>query len=153
MSSPSKHPMLGVDDGVGIRDSLALLLVPPGYVVPPRRTALLPPAPATNAARQSDFIVSDLNMPQMSGHELLSAVRRRVPQITTVAMSGDYQSDAVPAGVIADAFFAKGQSSRNLLATIAVIQTSEAWVSANQRECSGLDPPVTAVMLKGCRTW
>ncbi len=71
----------------------------------------------------------------LSGYELLSVVRRRFPQIMTVAMSGDYQSDAVPAGVIADAFFPKGQSPRNLLATIAaMIQTSEARVSAHQRE-------------------
>jgi FixJ family two-component response regulator len=82
-----------------------------------------------------ELIISDLNMPQMSGHEFLSVVRRRFPQIVTVAMSGDYQSDAVPSGVIADAFFAKGQSSTNLLATIAVtIQTSAARVSAHQRE-------------------
>jgi DNA-binding response OmpR family regulator len=74
-------------------------------------------------------------MPQMSGYELLSVVRRRFPQIMTVAMSGDYQGDVVPSGVIADAFFAKGQSPKGLLAAIAsLIRTSETWVNAHQKE-------------------
>ena len=37
-----------------------------------------------------DLIVSDLNMPQMSGFELLSVVRRRYPQIKVIAASGAY---------------------------------------------------------------
>jgi len=82
-----------------------------------------------------DVIVSDLNMPQMSGYELLSVVRRRFPQIMTVAMSGDFQGSAVPSGVIADSFFAKGQSPSGLLAIIAVlIRTSETWISAHQKD-------------------
>jgi response regulator RpfG family c-di-GMP phosphodiesterase len=81
------------------------------------------------------LIVSDLNMPQMSGYELLSVVRRRFPQIVTVAMSGDYQGDAVPSGVIADSFFAKGKSPRNLLAMVAgLVRTSEDRASAHQKE-------------------
>src|SRR5271166_4244502 len=97
-----------------------------------------------------DVIVSDLNMPQMSGYELLSVVRRRFPQIMTVAMSGDYQGDAVPSGVIADRFFAKGQSLSGLLATIAaLVRTSEtragahltdrapAWIPRNGNDAQG----------------
>ena len=49
-------------------------------------------------------------MPQMSGFELLSVVRRRFPEIPVIAVSGAYETgDRVPGGVIADAFFAKGQ--------------------------------------------
>jgi hypothetical protein len=43
--------------------------------------------------------------------ELLSVVRGRFPQISTVAMSGAYVGDEVPSGVIADCFFAKGSQS------------------------------------------
>ena len=47
-------------------------------------------------------------MPQMSGFEFLSVVRRRFPELLVVAMSGAYDSgDSVPGGVIADAFYAK----------------------------------------------
>jgi len=133
MSTPSKYPILLVDDEPSIRDSLELLLVSAGYDVSTAKDAFA--ALTQLKGRLPELIVSDLNMPQMSGHEFLSVVRRRFPQIMTVAMSGDYQSDTVPSGVIADAFFAKGQSPRNLLATIAAtIQTSAARVTAHHRE-------------------
>lgn len=48
-------------------------------------------------------------MPQMSGFEFLSVVRRRFPEIAVVAASGVYESgDHVPGGIIADAFYGKG---------------------------------------------
>ncbi len=135
MSTPSKYPILVVDDDVSIRDSLEMLLVSAGYEVCTAAdgfTALM-----QLKRRFPELIISDLNMPQMSGREFLSVVRRRFPRIMTVAMSADYQSDAVPSGVIADAFFAKGQSPVNLLATIAAtIHTSAARVSAHQTECA-----------------
>lgn len=53
-----------------------------------------------------DVIVSDLRMPNMSGFELLSVVRRRFPHIPVVAISGEFNGDC-PAGLIADAFFTK----------------------------------------------
>ena len=57
-----------------------------------------------------DVIVSDLNMPQMSGFEFLSVVRRRFPEIPVIAVSGAYDfGDQVPGGVIADAFYSKGR--------------------------------------------
>ena len=55
-----------------------------------------------------DVIVSDLRMPNMSGFELLSVVRRRFPHIPVVAISGEFDGEC-PSGLIADAFFAKGQ--------------------------------------------
>ena len=133
MATPSKREVLVVDDEPSIRESLALLLVSAGYDVSTAQdgfTALL-------QLRRTlpDVIVSDLNMPQMSGYELLSVVRRRFPQIMTVAMSGDYQDDTLPASVIADCFFSKGQSPKNLLTTIAaLIRTSETRMSVHQRD-------------------
>jgi CheY-like chemotaxis protein len=55
-----------------------------------------------------DVIISDLRMPNMSGFELLSVVRRRFPHLPVIAMSGEFSGES-PAGLIADAFFTKGQ--------------------------------------------
>ena len=45
-------------------------------------------------------------MPNMSGFELLSVIRRRFPQIPVIAISGEYNG-SMPEVLIADAFFAK----------------------------------------------
>jgi CheY-like chemotaxis protein len=56
-------------------------------------------------------LVSDLNMPGMSGFELLSVVRRRFPEIVTIAMSGAYLGTDVVPPIAADAFYAKGSTN------------------------------------------
>jgi CheY-like chemotaxis protein len=133
MATPSKRQVLVVDDDPSVREIVAMSLISAGYDVAAAEdgfSALL-----QLRKMLPDVMVCDLNMPQMSGYELLSVVRRRFPQITTVAMSGDYQGDVVPSGVIADSFFAKGQSLRGLLAMIAVlVRTSETRVSAHQKD-------------------
>ena len=55
-----------------------------------------------------DIIICDLNLPKMSGFELLSIIRRRFPQIPVIAMSGEYTGTDLPPGVIADAYLQKG---------------------------------------------
>jgi CheY-like chemotaxis protein len=55
-----------------------------------------------------DIIISDLNLPKMSGFELLSVIRRRFPQIPVIAMSGEYMGTDLPIGFIADAYLQKG---------------------------------------------
>jgi CheY-like chemotaxis protein len=62
-----------------------------------------------------DIILSDLNMPGMSGFELLSIVRRRFPSIRVVAMSGAFAGTTVPPGVAADAFYQKGSHRPHVL--------------------------------------
>ena len=84
-----------------------------------------------------DLIASDLNMPNMSGFELLSVLRRRFPHIPVVAISGAYEcGEAIPGGIIADGFYAKGQHRPEvLLATVAdLIQTSAARAKAHQKQ-------------------
>jgi CheY-like chemotaxis protein len=43
-----------------------------------------------------DLILSDLNMPGMSGFELLSVVRRRFPSIRVIAMSSAFSGVDLP---------------------------------------------------------
>lgn len=61
--------------------------------------------------RAPDILLSDLNMPRMSGFELLSIVRRRHPKIRVIAMSASYPRGIVPQGVAADAFYEKDATS------------------------------------------
>lgn len=65
-------------------------------------------------------------------------LRRRFPQIAVVAISGAYESAAfVPEGIIADAFYAKGQHDLDaLLATVAKLLRTppDARARAHQQE-------------------
>ena len=54
-------------------------------------------------------------MPRMSGFELLPFVRQQFPRTRVVAMSGEYSGYDVPAGIVADAFYAKASNIRDLL--------------------------------------
>jgi CheY-like chemotaxis protein len=135
MSKPSKYEILVVDDDPAVRDSLAMLLQSAGYDV---HIAIHGFDALLQLKRMlPSIVISDLNMPQMSGFEFLSVVRRRFPKISVIAMSGAYHSgDAVPGGVIADAFYSKGQSSPEaLLQMVAgLIQTSAAHAVAHVQE-------------------
>jgi CheY-like chemotaxis protein len=87
---------------------MTLLLESEGYEVSTAEDGL--DALLQLKARAADIIISDLNMPHMSGFELLSVVRRRYPEIPVIAISGAYDSgENVPGGVIADAFYPKGR--------------------------------------------
>lgn len=139
MISRIPHKILVVDDEASIRTTVALLLKSKGYEVSTAEhgfDALL--QLRDNAL---DLIVSDLNMPQMSGFEFLSVVRRRFPELLVVAMSGAYDSgEAIPGGVIADAFYAKGGSAHNpevLLRIVAdLLQNSASNRLAHRQEAA-----------------
>ena len=98
--------LLIVDDEPSIRTLLAQVLTRSGYRVQSCAGGLS----ALSTIRQEipDILLSDLNMPGMSGFELLAVVRQRFPEIKTIAMSGAYSGNGIPAGVVADAFYAKG---------------------------------------------
>lgn len=151
MSNTSKHRVLLVDDEPSVRESLARLLNAAGYDVSTAEhgfDALLQLRRMT-----PDVIISDLNMPQMSGFEFLSVVRRRFPKIPVVAVSGAYESgDRVPGGIIADAFYAKGKHHpAELLRTVAELirttaeramnhhrQSAPVWIPRNGKDSKGV---------------
>ena len=104
--------ILVVDDEPTILQTSAAILQRKGYDV---RTASDGFAALAELRRAlPNVIISDLRMPNMSGIELLSIVRRRFPQISVIAISGEFNSVA-PAGLIADAFFSKNEYTQEEL--------------------------------------
>jgi CheY-like chemotaxis protein len=104
----TKARLLIVDDDPSIRMSLSQVLTEIGYSV--RSSADSFAALAEIRREAPDIVISDLNMPGMSGFELLPVVRRRFPRIKAIAMSGAFSGNEVPLNVTADAFYPKGGS-------------------------------------------
>jgi len=98
--------LLTVDDDVSIRASFSEFFSKIGYSLRFAEDG----ASALSEIRRDlpDILLSDLNLPGMSGLEFLLTVRRRFPSIRVVAMSGGFSSNCVPPGVAADAFYQKG---------------------------------------------
>ena len=151
MSTSSKSQILVVDDDESIRETVTRMLVAEGYET--ARAADGFDALLQMKTRVPELVISDLNMPHMSGFEFLSVIRRRFPQILVVAMSGAYKvGDAVPGGVIADAFYAKGaDDSATLLRLVADLfrtsasqaidharQSAPVWVPRNGKDSRGI---------------
>ncbi len=115
--------ILIVDDEPSIRMSMALILTQLGYHV---RSAV-EGFSALRAIREEMpvILITDLNMPGMSGFELLSVIWRRFPSIQKIAMSGAYSGNVVPSGVAADAFYPKGSSTSELLRIIGALPQRE----------------------------
>jgi CheY-like chemotaxis protein len=152
MPNPSRRQILLVDDDPSVRDSVATLLTSEGYDVVTAENGF--GALSQLRKRLPEIIVSDLDMPGMSGFELLSVVRHRFPEILTIAMSGAYAGENLPPGVIADSFVAKGGPPKNLfraLKRLAHMVTSRStdhkeisptWICRNGHDALGM-PYVT----------
>jgi len=108
--------LLLVDDDPLVRKLISGYLVAAGYVV---RTAV-DGLDALGKLRTGlpDLIISDLNMPRMSGIELLEVVRKRFPQIPVIVISA-VTADEMPEEVVADAYYHKnGFGFEQLVQTI-----------------------------------
>jgi len=111
--SETRPGILIVDDKPSVRTSLSLLLGEIGYRVRSAGDGFS----ALREIRQEipEILLSDLQMPGMSGFELLLVVRRRFPEIQVIAMSGAFCGSEVPSGIPADAFYQKGSSMTALM--------------------------------------
>ena len=98
--------ILVVDDDSSIRETATLILESEGFEVLTAADGV----EGLHSLSKSlpDLIISDLNMPRMSGFEFLAVVRQRFPHIATIAMSGGYSSGEMPVGILADTFLQKG---------------------------------------------
>lgn len=106
------YRLLVVDDEPSIRDLFQASLSAAGYEVRVAKDGF--DALAQMRGALPDLIVTDLKMPNMSGFEFLSVVRRRFPQIPTIAISGEFHHPVETLGVLADAFLAKPHTSEEL---------------------------------------
>ncbi len=85
-------------------------------------------------------------MPGMSGFELLSVVRRRIPGVYVIATSGAFAGERVPHGIAADAYYAKATGLKHLfeilqnaLDRVSRNRNSAAtpiWISPTERDAS-----------------
>lgn len=154
--------LLIVDDEPSVRSSMSQVLVELGYSVRSAEDGLT--ALVQLREYMPDIILSDLNMPGMSGFEFLSVVRRRFPLIRVIAMSGAFSGDEVPSGVAADSYYQKGSGVRCLLMIIQglaqpkrlpcspPIATSPQWIQRNGNDASG-EPFVTVACPECLRTF
>jgi len=120
VGQPSGRVLL-VDDEPLLRRSISGYLVEAGYVVRVAVDGL----DAIGKLREGlpALIISDLNMPLMSGVEFLNVVRRRFPQIPVIVISGA-ATDDMPEGVAADAYCHKsGFGCEHLLQAISDLTT------------------------------
>jgi len=111
--------VLLVDDEPSLRDEFSAFLGKASFSVSTAQDGF--DAILRLNRKPPDVVVSDLNMPHMSGFELLSVVRRRFPTVRVVAMSGDFMPGKVPLYVIADGFYAKGNSPNDLVAAVKAV--------------------------------
>jgi CheY-like chemotaxis protein len=112
MPNPARNVLI-VDDEAVTRQALAEILQQMGHSVRCAANGLC--ALELMRERLPDVLLSDLQMLEMSGFELLSVVRRRLPDIYVIAMSGAFSGDHVPTGIAADAFYQKATSLESLL--------------------------------------
>jgi DNA-binding NtrC family response regulator len=111
--SNEKATVLIVDDDQALRHTLCAILAATGYEVRSAEDGFA--ALAELQESLPDILLSDLNMPRMSGFELLSVVHGRFPALHVIAMSGAYAGYAIPPGVAAEAFYEKGSNIKQLL--------------------------------------
>jgi CheY-like chemotaxis protein len=141
-----KTSILIAEDEESVRTSLAQVLSVLGHRVRSAPDGLA----ALIEMRQEapDILLSDLNMPGMSGFELLSVVRRRFPAVRVIAMSGAFSENQVPCGVTADAFYPKGHGVAILVRVIETLtlskrQLSETpetiWIQRNGHDAKGAE--------------
>ncbi len=150
----ARTTILVVDDEASIRTSIGLEFAEIGYRVLCAEDGFA----ALNQIHSEipDILLSDLNMPGMSGFDLLAVVRQLFPEIRVIAMSGSFCGNEVPSGVAADAFYEKGSSFLALLKIVEAHSqpkrplpfranpTAPAWVPAGPQD--SLDVPLGAMM-------
>lgn len=114
--TPRKASILIAEDDAAVRTTLAQVLSVLGYAIRTVTNGLQ--AVAALREQVPDILLCDLNMPGMSGYELLSIVNRRFPEVRAVAMSGAFLGDQVTSRFPADDYYQKGEGVPSLLESL-----------------------------------
>jgi len=115
---PSKHRLMVVEDDSTSRQSITAFLHANGYEV----TSATDGYDALWQLKNGmvDVMISDLEMPGLSGAEFLSVIRQQYPKMLLIAMTVKAEGQSEPPTAMADAFYPKGQQHpKKLLSTIA----------------------------------
>jgi len=105
MHEISENSVLLVDDDPSIRGLLSMRLERAGFEVRQAEDGI--DGLVKIGAELPKVIISDLEMPRMSGIEFITVVRRRFPAIPVIALSGSIPSE-FPAGAKPNVWFEKG---------------------------------------------
>ncbi|MCU1286723.1 MAG: response regulator receiver protein [Acidobacteriales bacterium] len=157
----AQQKILIVDDNPGLRAVCSSLLASAGYLVTSAEDGFA--GLLCLEKNIPDLILCDLHLPRMSGFEFLSVVRRRFPEVRVMAMSGAYVGDSNSGGILADAFYAKGQSPTTFLGTVQTLlqaftpsrhtrELAEVWIPLNAKDSHG-NPYVVATCPECFRTF
>ena len=104
MRDVSANSVLHVDDDPTIRNFLSSQLEKAGFKAQQAEDGI--DGLVKLRAKLPKVIISDLQMPRMSGIEFISVVRRRFPSIPVIVLSGSVQRE-LPAEVKPDRWFRK----------------------------------------------
>lgn len=127
-----------VDDNSELRSLLSEILTETGYSVRTSSDGFA--ALAAIRDKAPAVLITDLNMPGMSGFELIPLVRRQFADIAIIAMSGSYSARDLPQGISVDAFYEKGCGSIVPLQTMVRIATEDQWASGEWAQLQSVSP-------------
>jgi len=100
-----KKMVLLVDDEADIRELYKLVLESAGYTVIAVSSA--PAALDILAAHPVDLLITDFQMPEMCGAQLINAIRDQYPGLPTVLASGQTNVEALTKSCGATAYYQK----------------------------------------------
>lgn len=114
--------VLLVDDHPSLRQALSILLETEGYSV-------LTAGSGATALRELethtvDVLITDINMPGMSGITLTTEVRRRFPEVFIIVSSFDVEQGVLALDAGAHLFLAKPYANTELLEAIESLSRS-----------------------------
>jgi CheY-like chemotaxis protein len=99
-SEPERKMVLVVDDQPGIRTLVRRLLASRGYQVQEAGSGEEALSSLQRRGDKPDLLVTDMQMPGMSGRDLAERLRQRYPQVRILFMSGYTDDAAVQAGIL-----------------------------------------------------
>src|ERR1700761_8608089 len=105
--------VLLVDDDTLMLETLNAILETCGFVCATAENGLQ--ALLSLLHGQFDILITDLEMPKLTGTELLKLVKRRFPRLATIAISAQPKTQSQRRRLPADAYFQKGRFAHTQL--------------------------------------